>query len=51
MPINGFALMPSIYDRGYADALRVDYYTTCQECVYFTAGTLHVIARNLTSTP
>lgn len=23
MSVNGFALVPSIYDRGYADALRV----------------------------
>ena len=31
MSFNGFALMPSIFDRSRADALRVDYYTTCQE--------------------
>lgn len=31
MSING---LPSIFDRGYADALRVDYYTTCQENMF-----------------
>ena len=31
MLFNGFVLMPSIFDRSRADALRVDYYTTCQE--------------------